>query len=142
MEKDYGKLSRCEFCDEPLGKAQIKKAKAQSSLEADAAMARALEHRDKLLHFDETSAQRTKVFDDQSDYYEMDVDAIDSIWSSEAEKLDASERFELLKQKQDEQSKKRYITFDIAGRKIVEDQALSGTAAGDVYDRLKSALRN
>jgi len=135
----YSRLSRCEFCEEPLGRAQLKKARAQDQADADAAMARALAHRDKLLEFDATSAARTQVFDDQSDYFEMDVSVLDSKWASEEERARTRQELEQQRDAAEAAASKTYLTFDLAGRRVVEDSALTGTA-NEVYARLSRAL--
>ncbi|XP_067931786.1 activating signal cointegrator 1-like [Watersipora subatra] len=78
--------------------------------------AKAKEHKDRLIHFDQTSVRRTKVIDDESDYF-----ATDSRWIS------PEERERLQRKKDAIQSKKhasrrqeRTITFDFAGRQLVD----------------------
>ena len=75
-------------------------------------LAKAEAHRDTLLNYDKTAAQRTKVIDDQADYFSENV-------------FDSPERRALLKQKENELRKKRFqskrdqtqkFTLDIAGR--------------------------
>ncbi|PKA50718.1 hypothetical protein AXF42_Ash017597 [Apostasia shenzhenica] len=69
----------------------------------------------RLVEYDRDSAARTKVIDDQSDYYEIEGNS----WLSEGEK-------ELLKKKQEEieeaeeaRRRKVIVTFDLVGRKVV-----------------------
>jgi hypothetical protein len=89
---------------------------------------RALAHKNRLLEFDRTSASRTKVFDDQTDYYEV----VDSIWSSEQEREQAL--VELEEQEAEDMLERRRVrvTFDVAGRRILsadpgdEQQQLPG----------------
>ncbi|KAI9086453.1 hypothetical protein K1719_031537 [Acacia pycnantha] len=69
----------------------------------------------RLVDYDRNSAARTTVFDDQSDYYEIDGNN----WLSQEEK-------ELLKKKQEEMEdaeranrSKVVVTFDLVGRKVL-----------------------
>mmetsp|Transcript_13054 Transcript_13054/g.24185 ORF Transcript_13054/g.24185 Transcript_13054/m.24185 type:complete len:284 (-) Transcript_13054:6-857(-) len=136
--EQYAKMSRCAFCGEPMGKSQMKKLR---QFEADAGASAATEHRDRLLEFDATSAARTKVYDDQSDYFEMDVGLVESRWASEDERAKAEEDLAKRNAALEEESRKRYVTFDIAGRRIVEDKSLEGTASR-VYAFLASAMES
>jgi len=68
--KAYNELSHCSFCENPLGKSQKKRAMNKSVSELEDL--RAMELRDKLLQYDVTCAERTKVYDDHEDYYELD----------------------------------------------------------------------
>ena len=82
----------------------------------DDATAVAVAAKDRLVHFDQTSAKRTTVIDDQSEYYEIDGNA----W------LDEHEREELKKQVQEmrdaeEEAKRRARTtwtLDLIGRRV------------------------
>jgi hypothetical protein len=82
----------------------------------DDATAVAVAAKDRLVHFDQTSAKRTTVIDDQSEYYEIDGNA----W------LDEHEREELKKQVQEmrdaEVEAKRRArttwTLDLIGRRV------------------------
>lgn len=69
----------------------------------------------RLVEYDQNSAARTKVIDDQSDYYEIEGNS----WLSAEEK-------ELLKKKQKEieeaaeaSRRKVIVTFDLVGRKVI-----------------------
>jgi len=75
----------------------------------------ALEHRNKLLEYDRTSAKRTTVIDDQMDYY-----SVNSGWLS-------SKQREQFQKKEDERQEKKHslrktkkITIDFAGRQVYE----------------------
>ncbi|GBG24887.1 Activating signal cointegrator 1 [Hondaea fermentalgiana] len=138
--EEYAKLSRCVYCDDPLGKGQARRAQDRQQTQ-DEAFSRALAHRDKLLDFDTSSAARTKVYDDQSDYFEMDLDVMDSKWATSAEKADMQARVQAHKDAEEEASRKIHLTLDIAGRRVVQqDASLRGTAAGAVYDSISAAL--
>lgn len=76
----------------------------------------ALKHRDKLLEYDQTIERRTKVIDDQNDYFQTD-----SNWLSNKERT-------LMKKKKDEVydimhgRKKTTVTFDFDGKTVIEDK--------------------
>ncbi|KAF8777414.1 Activating signal cointegrator 1 like protein [Argiope bruennichi] len=101
----------------------------ENSISNDEKLKSALEHRDKLLEYDRTVEKRTKVIDDENDYFQ-----IDSKW------LDEKER-KILKKKKEEldeimyNRQKKNFTFDFAGRKIVEEKPNFNI---DVDDLLKS----
>nr|CAD7269905.1 unnamed protein product [Timema shepardi] len=70
----------------------------------------ALQHRDRLLEYDRTSERRTRVIDDESDYF-----AANSVWLSPTER-------EKMREKEKEQTDKRHssrldkrVTLDFAG---------------------------
>jgi len=78
---------------------------------------RAIDHKNKLLDYDRTSAKRTQVIDDESDYFNTN-----SKW------LNSNQR-ELLEKKQEEIREKRFgskigktFTLDFAGRKVIDEQ--------------------
>ncbi|KAL6437121.1 hypothetical protein ACFW04_005010 [Cataglyphis niger] len=76
-----------------------------------------LKQRDKLLEYDRNSARRTKVIDDESDYYQSN-----SIW------LSAEERGKLRKQESEALARKhasrldKRVTIDFMGRIVDDDQ--------------------
>jgi hypothetical protein len=143
----YAALSRCEQCNEPVGRAQLKKARelqGRQPQEAEAreaaALAAALAHRDKLLDFDASSAQRTVVYDDQADYFALDPSAAESRWASPAEREAAKADLARRTRELEDEASKRYVTIDLGRRPVVNDAALEG-AAGDVYARIADALK-
>ncbi|XP_011347344.2 activating signal cointegrator 1 [Ooceraea biroi] len=77
-----------------------------------------LTQRDKLLEFDRNSARRTKVIDDEADYYQSN-----STW------LSTAEREKLSKQEEEAHARKhasrldRRVTIDFMGRVVNEDQS-------------------
>lgn len=85
-----------------------------SDVAHDESLQRAIAHKDKLLHFQSTSQQRTHVYDDQADYYTDTA----SMWLSEAERkvAQAAER-----QRREERATlaKPKMSFDISGRMVV-----------------------
>ena len=75
---------------------------------------KAVEHKNMLLEFDRTSEKRTKVFDDQNDYFDSG-----SRWVSK----DQRESLQALEQeiKEKKYSRSNQMTIDILGRQIVSD---------------------
>lgn len=78
---------------------------------------KAVAHKEKLLDYDRTSAKRTQVIDDESDYFNTN-----SKWLNEEQRV-------LLEKKQEEVREKRFgskigktFTLDFAGRKVIDDQ--------------------
>ena len=143
----YASLSRCEQCNEPMGRAQLKKARelqGRQPQEAEAreaaALAAALAHRDKLLDFDASSAQRTVVYDDQADYFALDPSAAESRWASPVERQAAKAELARRTRELEDEASRRYVTIDLGRRPVVNDAALEG-AAGDVYARIAAALK-
>ncbi|XP_050682626.1 activating signal cointegrator 1 isoform X2 [Leptidea sinapis] len=78
----------------------------------------AVSHRNRLLEYDRTSERRTRVTDDDSDYF-----SAGSVW------LSAEERQKLDKYQQSLHDKKhasrlyKKMTFDFAGRQVIEDNS-------------------
>lgn len=110
-------VGSCLFCGEDL----LLPCSAESIQEffqggnVDESTIAAYKQKDKLLLFDREHAKRTQVKDAQGDYYET------STWLTAEEKaaIDEKERARLDKYKRSGRQMK--ISFDIAGRKIVED---------------------
>lgn len=80
-------------------------------------MQKAIAHKDMLLDFDRTSAKRTQVIDDESDYFNTN-----SKW------LNSEQRDKLEKQQSEIRDKRfgskigKTFTLDFAGRKVVDEQ--------------------
>uniref|UniRef100_A0A2P2I2W1 Activating signal cointegrator 1-like n=1 Tax=Hirondellea gigas TaxID=1518452 RepID=A0A2P2I2W1_9CRUS len=77
---------------------------------------RAVDHKNKLLEYDKTSEKRTKVLDDQSDYFDSN-----SKWVSKSDQEKLQAREAELKIKQYDRSTKN-VTIDLLGRKIIVDE--------------------
>ncbi|XP_076816047.1 activating signal cointegrator 1-like isoform X1 [Clavelina lepadiformis] len=95
--------------------------KALTKAENDKNIANALEkaraYKERLLNYDRTCAQRTRVIDDESDYFATDA----NVWLSDKER-------KLLKAKQEENYERRHgsrlnrkVTLDFAGRRVIDD---------------------
>ena len=77
---------------------------------AEKHMESARKQKEKLLEFDRTSAQRTKVIDDQADYF-----ASESPWLSEEEKEVLRKKEQAYRDMKDRLRRKVKITIDFAG---------------------------
>mgnify|MGYP001126520217 CR=1 FL=1 len=101
----------CFFCGNLVAMSQED---VQKRLDKNPKLKAALEHRDRLLEFDRTSTRRTKVIDDQAEYYHVEEG---NVWLSEEEK---AVRKEIARRvKEEEENMKNRISFDFAGRKII-----------------------
>jgi len=80
----------------------------------------AIENKERLLDYDANSAKRTQIIDDESDYFSVDSNK----W------LTPQQREALKKKKEELQAEKhksrldRKLTFDFAGRKVIEDDSV------------------
>ncbi|CAB4033607.1 Hypothetical predicted protein, partial [Paramuricea clavata] len=79
---------------------------------------KATELKDRLLEYDRTSVRRTKVIDDESDYF-----ATDSKWLSKKERKILKDKESKLQQLKHASRRDKKVTLDFAGRKVIEEQA-------------------
>lgn len=79
----------------------------------------AISHRNRLLEFDRTSERRTRVTDDDSDYFNAG-----SVWLSASEKEKLNRYQQSLHDKKHASRLAKKMTFDFAGREIVEDHTI------------------
>ncbi|XP_026812665.1 activating signal cointegrator 1 [Rhopalosiphum maidis] len=77
---------------------------------------KALEHRNKLLEFDRTSAKRTTVIDDQMDYY-----SVNSGWLSSKQREQLQKKEEKRQEIKHGSRKTKKIIIDFSGRQVYED---------------------
>ena len=88
---------------------------------------RATEHKDRLIQFDRSSAARTKVIDDQTDYFNADANKCThthsfitplthSRWLTPEERAAIRARDARIKQAKDESRHAMTVTLDFAGR--------------------------
>ncbi|CAH1797101.1 unnamed protein product [Owenia fusiformis] len=77
---------------------------------------KAIAHKNRLLEYDRTSARRTKVIDDESDYFSSD-----SQWLSKKDREKLKKREEELRAIKHASRKDRKITLDFAGRRVIEE---------------------
>ncbi|XP_050352168.1 activating signal cointegrator 1 [Nymphalis io] len=94
----------------------------------------AVSHRNKLLEYDRTSERRTRVTDDDSDYF-----SANSVWLNAAER-DGLQRYqaELHDRKHASRLQKK-MTFDFAGRQIVEDKTIEHEVDEDHIRNISSS---
>ncbi|KAL0820181.1 hypothetical protein ABMA28_006106 [Loxostege sticticalis] len=79
----------------------------------------ALNHRNRLLEYDRTSERRTRVTDDDSDYF-----SAGSVWLNPAEKDKLEKYQQSLHEKKHASRLTKKMTFDFAGRQVVEDNTI------------------
>ncbi|GBP27265.1 Activating signal cointegrator 1 [Eumeta japonica] len=79
----------------------------------------ALSHRNKLLEYDRTSERRTRVTDDDSDYFNAN-----SVWLSTSERERLEQYQKSLHEKKHSGRLNKKMTFDFAGRRVVEDKTI------------------
>lgn len=77
---------------------------------------RAIDHKNKLLEYDKTSEKRTKVYDDENDYFQSN-----SRWVNPADREKLQKYEEEMKQKKYDRNNTKY-TIDILGRKVVSKE--------------------
>ena len=77
---------------------------------------KALAHKEKLLEYDKSSARRTKVIDDESDYFASDTNQ----WLSKSEREALRKKEEKLREKRFASRREMKVTLDFAGRKVIE----------------------
>lgn len=90
----------CPFCH-ILIEDFSKRVQKQSCSNSASSTALALLHKERLLEFDRTAAARTKILDDQEDYFISS----NSMWSTQAEQADAKEKEEERRRKLHERQK-------------------------------------
>jgi len=102
---------------------------ASSSAAADAALAA----KDRLVQFDRTSAARTTVIDDQSDWFEIDGNA----WLDERERAALKKQAAEMEAAEEERRRRRgmHVSIDLLGRRIgavavVEEEDEDRVASG------------
>uniref|UniRef100_A0A0E0QRC8 Uncharacterized protein n=1 Tax=Oryza rufipogon TaxID=4529 RepID=A0A0E0QRC8_ORYRU len=69
----------------------------------------------RLVDYDRNSAARTKVYDDQSDYFEMEGNS----WLSSKEKSDLKKQHGEAQEAAEKDKGKVVVTFDLVGRKVI-----------------------
>jgi len=84
--------------------------------EEDAAVAAAVAAKDRLVRFDQTSATRTTVIDDQSEYYEIDGNA----WLDENEREELKRQAREMREAEDDARRRARTTWtiDLVGRRV------------------------
>lgn len=80
------------------------------------ALQKAVDHKNRLLEFDRTSERRTRVLDDESDYF-----STDSRWLAEGDRAKLRQREEELRAKRFSRGGQT-VTIDLVGRRVVADE--------------------
>ena len=92
-----------------------KNGKGKQNKEDPQHMMKAIEHKNKLLEYDRTSEKRTKVLDDECDYFNSG-----SKWLSKEERDVLQAKEKEMKEKRYDRSNKK-ITIDLLGRQVIEE---------------------
>lgn len=100
----------------------VSEAPAETNQQSDH-LKKAIEHKNRLLEFDRTSEKRTRVFDDENDYF-----SVNSQWLSHEDKVRLQKREEELRKKRFDRSNQT-VTIDFFGRKVILDEKVDG-----IYD--------
>ncbi|ESO92590.1 hypothetical protein LOTGIDRAFT_162501 [Lottia gigantea] len=91
---------------------------------------KAKKHKDRLLNYDRTSVKRTQVLDDECDYFATESNK----WISEEDRKKLKEREEELRSERHGSRRDRKITFDFAGRKVIDAEKDTSKNMYDVND--------
>lgn len=91
---------------------------------------KAIQHKNKLLNYDKTSVQRTKVIDDESDYFSTDSNQ----WLSHKQREALRKRNEELRAERFASRRDMKVTLDFAGRRVLESDNETGRQMYDVND--------
>ncbi|XP_077300872.1 activating signal cointegrator 1 [Arctopsyche grandis] len=94
----------------------------------------ALAQRNRLLEYDRTSERRTRVTDDDSDYFNSG-----SVWLSKQERAKLEKYQQSLKDKKHASRLHQTFTLDFAGRQIIEEQNFVEVDENIVNDITKSS---
>ncbi|XP_023947876.1 activating signal cointegrator 1 [Bicyclus anynana] len=79
----------------------------------------AISQRNRLLEYDRTSERRTRVTDDDSDYF-----SANSVWLSSGERDKLQQYQQTLHDKKHASRRNKKMTFDFGGRQIIEDNSI------------------
>ena len=80
-----------------------------------------MESKDRLLDYQANSAKRTQIIDDESDYFNVDHNR----WLTPQQREALKKKKEELQQEKHKSRLDRKMTFDFAGRKVVEDDQVA-----------------
>ncbi|XP_060074241.1 activating signal cointegrator 1-like isoform X2 [Ylistrum balloti] len=96
----------------------------------NAGLEKAIQHKNKLLDYDKTSVQRTKVIDDESDYFSTDSNQ----WLSKKQREALRKRNEELRAERFASRRDMKVTLDFAGRRVLEAEHEAGKQMYDMND--------
>ena len=97
-----------------------------------AGLEKAIAHKEKLLEYDKSSARRTKVIDDESDYFASDSNH----WLSKKDREALKKKEEKLRERRFASRREMKVTLDFAGRRVVD--ASNSDSMYDVGDDASS----
>ncbi|CAI5512551.1 unnamed protein product [Closterium sp. Naga37s-1] len=104
------------------------------------AEAKALAFRDRLVEYNRTSAQRTVVIDDQSDYFKSNgADGDGDAWLTNEEKEILRRREEEREREEEERRRRVVVTLDLIGRRVLVADTPGADVAGGGADAAGSA---
>ncbi|XP_033226692.1 activating signal cointegrator 1 isoform X2 [Belonocnema kinseyi] len=118
----------CLFCGDLVCSPEEQKILASNSKQADNLYNKLMDKKpskgyedsvkqlDRLLEFDRNSSQRTKVIDDESDYYQSN-----SVWLSKTEKERLKKREDEIQAQKHRSRLDRKVALDFAGREVIDD---------------------
>lgn len=84
----------------------------------DENLAKAIEHKNRLLEYNRTSERRTRVIDDNSDYYSSD-----NKWLTTEQRELIRKKEEELRAEQHASRRQQKVTLDFAGRQVVKEES-------------------
>lgn len=84
----------------------------------DENLAKAIEHKNRLLEYDRTSERRTRVIDDNADYYSSD-----NKWLTLEQREMIRKKEQELRAEQHASRRQQKVTLDFAGRQVVKEEA-------------------
>lgn len=82
----------------------------------DEGLAKAIEHKNRLLEYDRTSERRTRVIDDNADYYSSD-----NKWLTLEQREMIRKKEQELRAEQHASRRQQKVTLDFAGRQVVKE---------------------
>lgn len=98
----------------------------------------AMQRKNKLLEYDRTSAQRTKVIDDQADYFATDSNR----WLTKRERELLTKKAKELHEEKCKSRRDRKVTLDIAGRRVIDEDEYSSAAQKSMADTMLQNLNS
>jgi len=115
----------CIFCNSngvetaqnPTANSTKKASKKKANQSPNEAFTNALAHKEKLLEYDRTSEHRTRVIDDESDYFKSDANK----WLNPKQKEMLKAREQELRDKRHGSKREIRVTLDFAGRQLIEE---------------------
>lgn len=102
----------------------------------DEFLQKAMQQKNKLLEYDRTSAQRTKVIDDQADYFSTESNR----WLTKRERELLTKKAQELHEEKCKSRRDRNVTLDIAGRRVIDEDEHSSVAVRTMADTMLQSL--